>query len=497
MAKFKPYEYSQMIMLPVCLSDQILPNSLEHTIHTLIENHIDMSIFDARYTNDETGCTAYNPKVLLKVVLLGYSRGLLTSRKLERACRENILFIALACGQTPDHSTIASFVSSMDQEILSVFQSILLVCDEQGLLGGTCFALDGVKLPSNASKVMSGTFEELRQKKARFEVRLQEMIQAHQANDLNGETDRENAEKKAKKFENAIAKIEEFLQENDPKPGKKKENKSNVTDNDSHHMKTSHGVIQGYNAQAIVDSKNQIIVHADAGNAGQDDAHLGMMVKSAKENLKAVGKDEDSFEQADTLADSNYLSPTNLQACIDEHLNAYIPDQQFRQRDPRFVDGEINFSIADFTYNEQADSYTCPEGKTLERKSDVKRAGQKYYRSYAASEEACQSCRFRHRCLVKKNAKRRVLSVFYHPKVAELSRELIRKVDTDDGRLKYSQRIGIVEPVFANIRVQKRMDRFFLRGKSKVNIQWMLYCIIHNIEKLLNFELESAFAQAG
>ena len=99
MAKFKPYDYNQMVMLPVCLSEQIIPNTLEHTIHTLIENRIDMSVFDSRYNNDDTGCYAYNPKVLLKVVLLGYSRSLLSSRKLERACRENILFMALSCAK--------------------------------------------------------------------------------------------------------------------------------------------------------------------------------------------------------------------------------------------------------------------------------------------------------------------------------------------------------------------------------------------------------------
>ena len=70
MAKFKPYDYNQMVMLPVCLAEQIIPNTLEHTIHTLVENRIDMSVFDSRYNNDDTGCYAYNPKVLLKVVLL-------------------------------------------------------------------------------------------------------------------------------------------------------------------------------------------------------------------------------------------------------------------------------------------------------------------------------------------------------------------------------------------------------------------------------------------
>jgi len=496
MAKFKPYDYNQMVMLPVCLSEQIIPNTLEHTIHTLIENRIDMSVFDSRYNNDDTGCYAYNPKVLLKVVLLGYARSLLSSRKLERACRENILFMALSCGQAPDHSTIASFVSSMEQEILSVFQNILLVCDEQGLLGGTCFAIDGVKLPSNASKTMSGTFDELREKKTHLEKRLSEMIETHQLNDLSNENEKVEAEKKAQKLERNIAKIERFLKENEPKLGKKKENKSNVTDNDSYKMKTSHGVIQGYNAQAMVDDKKQVIVHADAGDAGEDDIHLPPMLDGARKNLKAIGKSEDCLTTAEILADNGYFSPTNLQACCDENLDTYIPDQNFRKRDPSLIDDEPNFSPADFGYDAEADIYTCPAGQILKKKSDIKRAGEKYYRSYAASEEACQRCHLRSQCLTKKNAKRRTLSVFFEKKLAEYSHQMIRKIDSDVGRQKYARRFGIVEPVFANIREQKCMDRFFLRGKSKVNIQWMLYCIVHNIEKILNFGAQGSLATA-
>ena len=73
---------------------------------------------------------------------------------------------------------------------------------------------------------------------------------------------------------------------------------------------------------------------------------------------------------------------------------------------------------------------------------------------------------------------------------------MIRKIDTDVGRKKYDRRLGIVEPVFANIREQKRMDHFLLRGKSKVNIQWLLYCIVHNIEKILTCGSENAFSLA-
>ena len=152
MAKFKPYNPDQTIMLPVSLQNQIVPGSLEHTINEMVENHIDLSLFDRRYKNDATGAYAINPKILLKIILFAYSRGLISSRQMERACRENATFMALCSGYFPDHSTIASFVSSMQNEIESVFCNILLVCDELGLLGGTHFSLDGVKLSANVSK---------------------------------------------------------------------------------------------------------------------------------------------------------------------------------------------------------------------------------------------------------------------------------------------------------------------------------------------------------
>ena len=107
---------------------------------------------------------------------MGYARGLISSRKMEQACRENVTFMALACGQRPDHSTIAAFVSSMRGEIVPLFRDVLLVCEESGLLGGTFFALDGCKLPSNASKEWSGKISDLVRKKEKMEKRVTELL---------------------------------------------------------------------------------------------------------------------------------------------------------------------------------------------------------------------------------------------------------------------------------------------------------------------------------
>jgi transposase len=176
MAKYKSYDYSQGVLIPVSMEGQLMPGTLEFAIHTLVEDRINTSIFDSRYSNDETGRLAYDPKILLKVVLFGYSRGLIFSRQIERACRENMRFMALTCGEQPDYSTIAAFVSSMREEILPLFRDVLLFCEEEGLLGGTFFELDGCKLPSNASKEWSGTIRDLIRKRENLEKKVRELV---------------------------------------------------------------------------------------------------------------------------------------------------------------------------------------------------------------------------------------------------------------------------------------------------------------------------------
>ena len=190
MAKYKKYDYSQNLLIPVRLEEQLMPGTLEFAIHTLVETRMDTSVFDDNYRNDETGRWAYDPKILLKVVLLAYSRGLIYSRRIERACRENVIFMAMSCGQQPDHSTIAAFVSSMKDEIVPLFRDILLVCEEEKLLGGTFFALDGCKVSSNASKECSGTISDFERKKEKIEGKVDQLLKQQVEADKKDDEDR-------------------------------------------------------------------------------------------------------------------------------------------------------------------------------------------------------------------------------------------------------------------------------------------------------------------
>jgi transposase len=491
MAKYKPYNYDQSLLMPICLQDQLIPGTIEFAIHHLVDTRLDLSLLDSRFNNDETGRPAYDPRVLLKIVLVAYTHGIVHSRKIEQACRENSVFVALTCGQVPDHTTIATFISSMKDEIRPLFRDILLVCDEMNLLDGTTFALDGCKLPANASKEWSGTHETLRKKQHKLEEKVSELMERQiRIDEENNLPQGESTERQIERLQKKADRIREFLGDNDIRIGRMgKEIKSNITDNESCYMKTSHGMIQGYNAHSLV-TKTQVIIDAQAFGEGQDYAHVAPMLAGAKENLQAIGYEPDCLEGKELVADSNYHSETNLKVCEKENLNAYIPDVYFRKRDSRFETQSRHkpetdrFTLADFTYDEGRDIYTCPKGKELKLSARRSKAKDWVFRRYVMKDGACSDCEHVSKCLEERGGKHKHLNIPVE-RQDSLHLQMMRKIDTEKGRMTYEKRLGMIEPVFANIRTHKRLDRFTLRGKIKVNIQWMLYCMVHNIGKLV------------
>ena len=516
MPRFKPYDFDQAVMIPVCLEDQLQPGTFEYAVHHLVEERVPEDFFDGLYDNDAVGARAYPPRMLVKVVLFGYSRGVYTSRKLERACREQVLFMALAAGYAPDHSTFAGFVSKTSQLLPELFAGVLLVCHEEGLLEGTHFSLDGLKLPGNASKSYSGTFKDLAGKRDKLRAKAEALVGQHRAADAaekkekrkgeGGKDDDDDtpggrAKRAAERLGKQADKIDAFLSANEPRQGATgKEVQSNVTDNGSAKMKTGHGVVQGYNAQALADSKHQVIAWAAASGQGQDGGHVPAALGGAEENLRFAGLGGNPLEGAVFTADSNYHSEVNLRACEEHGLDAYIPDNNFRTRDPLYATRERHkakeralrehYTNDDFTHDPGKDTYTCPEGRTLRLTARRSRSKGGVYRRYRAVED-CTGCPRYLRCFVrpggKRPPKRRTLSFPVEGAGRSLCAEMRAKVDTADARATYALRQGIVEPPFANIRYCKGLSRFHYRGLRKVNAQWLLFCLVHNIGKLATF----------
>jgi hypothetical protein len=356
------------------------------------------------------------------------------------------------------------------------------------------------KRPSSASKEWSGTFKELKKKRNKLKAKLQQVMHEHIRQDKLANADTDKPQHQEQRLLQQVERLNEFLQEEEPKIGKSgNETQSNVTDNESAKMPSSHGVIQGYNAQALVDEKHQVIVHAETGGS-QDHNNLAPMLQGGKKNLQAVGKKPDYFQGKQFTADSNYYCLANLALCQTEQLEAYIPDLQFRKRDPRFLEQqrfkngvhtrrrstkrETKFTEADFRVDAFRQVYVCPQGKILNRGARSQRNRHRVYDIYRARPQDCVVCPVRSQCLHKPTTSRRFLSIqvgSLHPNLIE---DMKARIDTPEGRKIYARRLAIVEPVFANLRVQKRLDHFTLRSKAKVDIQWKLFALVHNIGKI-------------
>lgn len=147
MARYKRIDTSPRF-IAVDLERQLLPGTFEHALNHLLDHELDLTSFDVRYQNDLTGasallCTTFGspPGMLLKVVLFAYSQGIISSRGIERACREQITFIALSGDSAPHYTTLAAFVSDLGDDIAKLFAQVLYLCDRQGLIGREMFAI--------------------------------------------------------------------------------------------------------------------------------------------------------------------------------------------------------------------------------------------------------------------------------------------------------------------------------------------------------------------
>jgi transposase len=509
MARYKPYNLKQDKMIPLSYADQIVAGSFEHALNEIVEEHLDLSVFDKRYRNDLTGRVAYDPKVMLKIVLYGYYKGLTSSRDLEEACRRNVVFMALSADTRPHFTTMAGFITELENEIVELFCAVLLYCEELGLIGKEHFAIDGCKLPSNASKQWSGTHEELRDKQKKMEEAARQIVRRHRERDeaeKQGPRARQD-EKKLATYRAKIDKIKGFLAEAKPNIGVSgKERKSNITDPSSAKMATSHGVIQGYNGVAVVDDKHQIVVHAEAYGNGQEQELLAPMVEGTRKNFARIGMEEDIFKRAKLTADSGFHSAKSVEQVQQGGVDAYIADGNYRRRDAAFAragrfkerhrkeqrqrtgaDARRRFGPEDFIYDEHARTCICPAGKKLYRCGKlIETAGYLNVR-FKAPKSACRPCPLRSQCLKypERTVQRQVaFFIGRAAKVAQRAMDVMReKFDSAVGRLIYAKRIGTVEPVFGNHQ-NKGMRRFTLRGNRKVDVQWKLFMLVHNIEKV-------------
>jgi len=515
MARFKDTEKEQGMFLTVNLYEQLLPGTFEWALDYLIDK-ADMSIFEQKYINDAKGAAAYSPKILLKIILYCYSAGIITSRCIENACKANIIVKALAENCEPDHSTIAAFVSSNEEAIKNLFSQILLQCFRLKLINGEMFAIDGCKLPSNASKEWSGTIAELTKKRDKLKKYIGRLLSIHKEldNNKNGKKlnkrfqktlgdPAERRNKSIKKLKKKLKKIDNALKCLEPRKGLAgSEVKSNITDNESGFIKNKEGYVQGYNGVAIAESANQVIICAEVTGSVAESGKFPGMLEELKESMSGLTGKEEPLKKSIMLGDTNFFTEDNLQKADELGIEVIIPDPQFRQRDPYFAEKKREkvekklFTKEDFVYNEETQNLICPYGKELKNMGETvigKSSGIKFQ----SKGKDCVECPLIDQCIKKRKPKSkkaggkkekqrnpiRTIFITISAFIETFCEKMRKKIDDPAYKDIYSRRMQIIEPTFSNITYCKGMDRFTLRGEEKVGAQWKLYCIVHNIGK--------------
>jgi len=284
-------------------------------------------------------------------------------------------------------------------------------------------------------------------------------------------------EKRLKKLEEAKKRLEGLEQEKKEKEknarwkpkGSKGSNttRTNLTDPDSRLLKSQGAYYQGYNCQAVVDEKSQVVVAASVGNSPTDYDELApMLVETRRVNGVLPGK---------VLADSGYFSFDNLEKAQGLGIDAYIPDQMYYDKNKGEDKPGNMFSKDKFKYDKEGDVYVCPLGKTL-LFDQVKRSKGIEYRVYVCND--CLSCNCKKECT---SAEKR--SVTRDPR-EHLWEEMRAKLESTDGKKTYAKRMFTVEPVFGNIKKNLGFKEFTLRGLVKTSIEFLLVCTVHNLGKI-------------
>lgn len=246
------------------------------------------------------------------------------------------------------------------------------------------------------------------------------------------------------------------------------------------------------------------MVHAEAFGEAQEHDLLEPMVNATRGHFEALGE-ADVFSSVKLTADAGFHSEANMKMLAKAKIDAYVADNQFRKRDPRFAEADrfrersrkerarregrrtSLFATQDFIFAADLSHCTCPAGKKLYRNGNVEIKNHHAVK-FRGSKSACVGCSLRTQCLRHPERTETRQVAFFTGRSEEgkntFTERMKRKIDSAVGRMLYAMRLGTVEPVFGNICAAMGLDRFTLRTKRKVNTQWNLFCIVHNLKKI-------------
>lgn len=482
------FSKDQLVFFPETVNDYIGATHLARFVELIVEQ-LDFTDLDKSYKS--TGQRAYNPRVLTAIIFYGYAIGIFSSRKLEDSCVNRLDFRFLSNNFFPSYKTISEFRRIHLEFLQQKFTEIVVIGLEMGAvsIGNIKVSLDGTKIRANASSKKTKTRTQLKAllEQAETEVKtlLSDAEQIDKQEDIAvGDRTKSTISEAVMKRQSKIKAIQDTLSSLDEKIEKDKDaavqqkgkalskseeskienQKMNMTDQDAKYMKERQGCTRtNYNCQITVDETHQFITATDVTNSACDQYQLQPMLEQSEANLGC---------KIDVIkADSGYENKKNL-AYLEERKGAYYIDSC----NVRAVNRErFKYNKINFKYLEDKDAYECPVGQLVPFYRTGRRSG-KASRKYKCTCSA--TCPFKNECCPK-NAK--VIDRFADDYLLEAN---LAKMQQEEIRAEYSIRKHTVEPVFGDLKHNRKFTQFLLRGLQKVKAEFRILCIAFNIRKL-------------
>jgi len=425
MAKtFRPYEPDQMLLMPPALSDWVPEGHLARGVSDLVDT-LDLSAIEDAY-DEERGFPPYNPRMMVKLLLYAYCTGTYSTRKIAAKLEDSVAFRFLAASNEPDFRTISDFRKRHGVALAGLFEQVVRICAESGLVKLGRVAVDGTKIKAHASKHKAMSYGRMKEKESALRREIKEYLK--RVDEVDRDEDRlygpdrrgdefpeefARRDTRLKKIQEAKAALEAEAREKADSEGKDAEkakptdkSQRNFTDPESRIQKTNDGFIQGYNVQVAVDETSQIIVAQHVTPTAPDVNELVPVVESIKRTLKRTPRE--------VLADAGYCSEENIAAMEKRGIDPYIATKRQKHGEPPLA---------------------SPRGRPKENLT--------------------------------------------------LRERMARKLRSVRGKKTYSRRKVIVEPVFGQIKQARGFRQFLRRGVVNVGQEWALVSTAHNILKLL------------
>jgi len=506
---FKPYDPSQLSLLPASLEELIPPNHVVRLVNDVIEQ-LDIDAILKKYKGG--GSSSFHPKLMLKILIYGYLSNIYSSRKIEAAVQSNIHFMWLAGMQTPDHNTINRFRTDKLKGVLKeVFSQVVMLMVESNLVSLKRVYVDGTKLEANANKYTFVWGKSIKRYKAKMKDQLVELwnyaqtIAADEMKDNDPTTYQEVDSQKVKK---TIDTINEALKDK-PNVDKKKKQKLNYAKREwpskLNKYKAQEDILGKRNSYSKTDTDATFMrMKDDHMRNGQLKAGYNLQISTCDQYILNYGIYQNPTDTLTlpnhldqynemygaypevVVADSGYGSEQNYEYLEKIEAEAFVKYSYFHKEQK--LKGKVNkkypFQPDYLHYNAEADYFICPMGQRMDYKCDTKRKTKSGFIQHISIYEArnCEGCPLRGQCHKSKENRR----IGINHRLLELKSKAREKLLSEEGRKHRSQRPADVEAVFGNIKQNKKFTRFNLRGKEKVMIEAGLIALAHNLAKMAN-----------